>query len=46
VDMSRPAVYAQVRRELDRLGVSQALKKAGAKPGSKVRCGKLEWEWY
>jgi GTP-binding protein len=46
VDMSRPVVYSQVRRELDRLGVSQALKKAGAKPGSKVRCGKLEWEWY
>jgi GTP-binding protein len=46
VDMSRPVVYSQVRRELDRLGVSQVLKKAGAKPGSKVRCGKLEWEWY
>lgn len=46
VDMSRPAVYSQVRRELDRLGVSRALKRAGAKPGDKVRCGRLEWEWY
>jgi len=45
VDMSRPVVYSQVRRELDRLGVSQALRKAGAKPGDKVRCGSLEWDW-
>jgi GTP-binding protein len=46
VDISRPVVYAQVRRELDRLGVSRALKRAGAKPGDRVRCGKLEWAWY
>ncbi len=45
VDMSHPVVYSQVRRELDRLGVSQALRKAGAKPGDKVRCGSLEWDW-
>ncbi len=46
VDMSHPVVYAQVRKELDKLGVSQALRKAGAKPGDKVRCGSREWEWY
>ena len=46
VDISRPLVYSQVRRELDRLGVSQALKKAGVEPGNKVRCGGIEWEWH
>ncbi|MBN1862355.1 MAG: Obg family GTPase CgtA, partial [Dehalococcoidales bacterium] len=46
VDITRPAVYAQVKRELDRLGVSQALRRAGAKPGDRVRCGKFEWAWY
>jgi GTP-binding protein len=46
VDMSRPVVYSQVRRELDRLGVSQALRRAGARPGDKVRCGKSKWQWY
>jgi Obg family GTPase CgtA-like protein len=46
VDMSHPVVYAQVRKELDKLGVSQALRKAGAKPGDRVRCGGREWEWY
>ena len=45
MDMSRPEVYWQIRRRLDKLGVSQALKKAGARPGDKVRCGNLEWEW-
>jgi len=45
MDMSRPEVYWQIRRRLDRLGVSRALKKAGASPGDKVRCGSLEWEW-
>jgi GTP-binding protein len=46
VDMSHPVVYAQVRHEFDRLGASQALKKAGAEPGDKVRCGGIEWEWH
>ena len=45
VDMSQPVVYAQVKREMDKLGVSQALKKAGAKPGDRVRCGSFEWTW-
>ena len=30
---------------LQRLGVSKALEKAGVKPGDRVRCGNLEWEW-
>jgi GTP-binding protein len=46
VDISRPLVYSQVRREFDRLGISQALKKAGAEPGAKVRCGGIEWDWH
>ena len=45
VDISHPAVYAQVRREFDRLGASQALNKAGAEPGDKVRSGGTEWAW-
>lgn len=31
--------------QLDRMGVNKALAKAGVKPGDKIRCGKLEWEW-
>jgi GTP-binding protein len=46
VDISQPTVYAQVRRELDKLGVNQALRKAGAEPGDKVRCGAAEWAWH
>jgi Obg family GTPase CgtA-like protein len=33
------------KRQLGRLGVSKTLEKAGIKPGDKVRCGTLEWEW-
>ena len=33
------------KRQLARLGVSKTLEKAGIKPGDKVRCGTLEWEW-
>ena len=46
VDIRRAAVYSQVRREIDRLGITQALSKAGAKPGDKVRCGDQKWDWY
>ena len=34
-----------LRRQFVRLGVDKALKKAGVKPGDRVRCGTLEWEW-
>ena len=44
-DMSSPEVRRQIRRQFNRLGVSKALEKAGVKPGDKVRCGSLEWEW-
>jgi len=36
---------SEVQRQLQKLGVSKALEKAGAKPGDRVRCGNLEWEW-
>jgi hypothetical protein len=35
----------QVRNQLTRSGVGTLLEKAGAGPGSRVRCGELEWEW-
>jgi len=38
-------VWWQLKKRLTRLGVSKALEKAGIKPGDKVRCGSLEWEW-
>ena len=40
-----PEMRWQLKRRLARLGVSKALEKAGIKPGDKVRCGTLEWEW-
>jgi len=44
-DITSPMVRAQLNRQLTRLGVNRVLKKAGAKPGDRVRCGELEWEW-
>ena len=44
-DVASSEVQRQLNRQLQRLGVSQALEKAGAKPGDRVRCGNLEWEW-
>ncbi len=42
------AADAEVRRQLlqqaERLGVVRALQKAGASPGDRIRCGRLEWE--
>jgi GTP-binding protein len=35
----------QLKSQLTRLGASKALEKAGIKPGDKIRCGNLEWEW-
>jgi GTP-binding protein len=35
----------QLNQQAERLGVGRALKKAGAAPGDKIRCGGLEWEW-
>jgi len=38
-------LHRQLKRQFTRMGVSRALEKAGVKPGDKVRCGYLEWEW-
>ncbi len=35
----------QLRRQLIRMGVGKDLEKAGVKPGDKIRCGNIEWEW-
>ena len=43
--LSSSEVRWQLKRQLTKLGVSKALEKAGVKPGDKVRCGNLEWEW-
>ena len=45
VDMANPGVRWQLKRQLGKLGVNKALEKAGVKPGDRVRCGNLEWEW-
>jgi GTP-binding protein len=43
--MSASEMRWQLKGHLARLGVNRALKKAGVKPGDRVRCGNLEWEW-
>ena len=44
-DLASPAMRSQLNRQLARLGLDRVLVKAGARPGDKVRCGELEWEW-
>ncbi|MFC1916749.1 GTPase ObgE [Chloroflexota bacterium] len=44
-DITSPEARWQLKGQLQRLGVSKALEKAGVQPGDKVRCGDLEWEW-
>jgi len=44
-DITGPGARWQLESLLQRLGVSKALEKAGVKPGDRVRCGNLEWEW-
>ncbi len=44
-DPGELAVLGQLKRQLTRLGVSQALERAGVKPGDRIRCGDFEWEW-
>ncbi len=44
-DIADSAVRWQLNQQLERLGVNRALKKSGAVPGDKVRCGEMEWEW-
>ncbi len=38
-------VRRELKKRLTRLGIGRTLEKAGIKPGDKVRCGTLEWEW-
>ncbi len=45
MDSPSTEVLWQFRGQLTRMGVDKALRKAGVKPGDKVRCGKLEMEW-
>jgi GTP-binding protein len=44
-DLTRWEAQAQFRRLMARLGVSQAVERAGARAGSRVRFGKIELEW-
>ena len=44
-DAGSRQVHQQLKRQLIRLGISKSLEKAGIKPGDRVRCGNLEWEW-
>ncbi len=43
--VSEDELRAQLKQKLSRAGVVKELEKAGIKPGNKVRCGTLEWEW-
>jgi len=36
---------AEIRRRLVRMGVGAALKRAGARPGDRIRVAGLEMEW-
>ena len=44
-DITSHEIHGLIKRQLARLGVSKELERAGVKPGNKVRCGNLEWEW-
>jgi len=44
-DVTSLGVRWQLKKQLARLGVSKALERAGVKPGDRVRCGNLEWDW-
>jgi GTPase len=45
VDVNDPEVMRQLRGQLDKMGISRALIKAGINGGDKVRCGEVEWAW-
>jgi len=45
MDLQNPEARSYVRRQFTRMGVSAALRRAGAKPGDVVRFGKIELEW-
>ena len=45
MDMTSREAQQHLRQHLARSGASKRLEKAGIKPGDRVRCGDLEWEW-
>lgn len=45
MDVKDREARSYLRRQFTRMGVSNALKKAGVKPGDKVRFGQIELEW-
>lgn len=45
VDMDHPEARVQFQRELERMGVMNALEKAGAESGDLIRVGAVEMEW-
>ncbi len=45
-DMDHLQARRQFMQRLERLGVNDALEKAGVKPGDTVRLGRIEFEWY
>ena len=44
-DVTGSGIHGQLKKKLVRLGISKSLEKAGVKPGDRVRCGNLEWDW-
>ena len=45
VDLGNWRARLQFHRELNRLGVIEALERAGVAPGDTVRIGEFEMEW-
>ncbi len=45
MDLENPEARSYLRRQFGRMGVSAALKRAGAKAGDRVRFGQIELEW-
>jgi GTPase len=40
-----PELFSHVYERLSKAGLDKVLRKAGAQPGDKVRCGSVEWEF-
>jgi len=45
MELENPEARAYIKMQLRRMGVSSALRRAGAKVGDKVRLGEIELEW-
>lgn len=45
MDLTSSEARLYLIRQFDRMGVARALKRAGVKPGDKVRCGEWAIEW-